>query len=163
MIQCDPNSIVPHFSSAEMESMRRMLSLGIPGFEFDHGYEAQVRTFNGGRPVNRYFQTRSGQGQPIDRFLNYSDTDLLTERHLQDLNANVLWSLIDDQLGGHLLPFAVLAGGDLLCFDYERGVPPEVVLWYHEVGGMHGTKVEPVAGSFAEFAASLTASPVTAS
>ena len=151
MIQCEPRSVVPHFSRTEMDEMKLMLSGDIPEFEFDPEYEKHVPVFNGGRPIAKYFRG----APPIDFLLNYSDTDLLSEPYLQELNANVFWSLIDDQLGPFLLPFAVTGGGDVFCFDYERGVPPEVVIWYHEISGAEGIKVKRLARSFAEFAQGL--------
>ena len=151
VIRYEDNSFVPHFSTAEMASMKRMLSLDLPSFEFDAEYAGHIKKFNGGKPINKYFRIRSGNIFPIDRFLNYSDTDLLTDKNQKNLNANVVWSLIDDRLGIYLLPFAILPNGDFLCFDYESGVSPTVVLWSHELSNENEPHTEAVANNFAEF------------
>jgi hypothetical protein len=111
-----------------------MLRLDLPEFAYDPAYAAQVESFNGGAPENKYFKMASGQWHAIDRLLNFSPVQLLTERWLKDLNVNVVWSAIDDRLGAHLFPFAVCPFGDFLCFDYRRTAPrPEVVWWSHEL------------------------------
>ena len=156
-IQYNVGSIVPHFSVAEMEAVRQMISLDIPGFAFDPAYLAQVERFNGGVPKNKYFKTRSGRRLPMDRFLNYSDTRLLADRALKELNANVAWSMIEDRLGGNLLPFAILPNGDFLCFEYGHGAArPEIVLWSHELSTKGKPFTTEVAANFDEFVEGLS-------
>jgi hypothetical protein len=95
---------------------------------------------------------------PIDRFLNYGDLNLLTNRTLKDLNANVAWPMISDRLNIYLLPFAAVANGDFLCFDYENELPPSVVLWVQELSEEDAPYTEPVADTFSDFLCSLTES-----
>lgn len=156
-IRCKPGSVVPHFSKAEMDALGKMISLDVPDFAFDPAYLVQVEHFNGGVPENKYFKTRSGRCLPIDRFLNYSDTGLLADRTLKNLNANVVWSMIEDRLGIYLLPFAILPSGDFLCFDYGRGgARPGVVLWSHELSTDGHPSTSDVAESFEEFVGGLS-------
>ncbi|WP_426340082.1 SMI1/KNR4 family protein [Pseudoduganella sp. S-14] len=155
-IQYKPNTLAPHFSQAEMDSMERMLSLDLPGFAFDPAYIEHVENFNGGSPLNKYFQTGNGRKLPIDRFLNYSDTKLMTDRSLQGLNANVVWSMIEDRLSLYLLPFAILPDGDFLCFDYEVEGRPSIVLWSHELSEEDEPHTTEVASNFDEFVKGLT-------
>lgn len=149
-------SFVPHFSENEMASMKQMLRLDLPAFEFDPNYVDHIQNFHGGKPVEKYFKTATGKCLPIDRFLNYGDLDLLTERSLKDLNANVIWSMISDRLNIYLLPFAAVANGDFLCFDYENGFPPAVVLWVQEFSEEDAPYTEPVADTFSAFIDRLT-------
>ncbi|HEY0589456.1 MAG TPA: SMI1/KNR4 family protein [Pseudoduganella sp.] len=155
-IRFQPGTTVPHFSQAEMESMKRMLSLDLPRFVFDQAYVEQVEKFNGGCPLNKYFQTPTGQTLPIDRLLNYSDTKLLSDRSLKSLNANVVWSTIDDRLSIYLLPFAVLPNGDFLCFDYEGQGRPSVVLWSHELSEEDAPHTMEIAADFDVFVQGLS-------
>lgn len=136
--------------------MKRMFSADLPEFEFDPAYAEQVEKFNGGWPKNNYFQTRAGQRLPVDCFLNYSDTKLLPQRGLKSLNANVVWSLIEDRLSIYLLPFAALPNGDFLCFNYEVEGRPAVVLWSHELSEEDAPHTSEVASNFDEFVQGLT-------
>lgn len=154
-IKYNEASIVPHFSRDEMASMKKMLTLDLPMFEFDPAYVEHVENFHGGKPIDKYFTTRSGKSLPIDRFLNYANLDLLDERALKGLNANVIWSRIDDRLNRYLLPFAAVANGDFLCFDYENGFPPSVVLWSSERSAEDAPDTEPVATTFDDFLGGL--------
>lgn len=133
-----------------------MLSLDLPRFAYDPAYVEQVEKFNGGILLNKYFQTRAGQTLPIDRLLNYSDTKLLSDRSLQSLNANVVWSTIDDRLSIYLLPFASLPNGDFLCFDYKEPGRPTVVLWSHELSDEDAPHTTEVAADFDVFVQGLS-------
>lgn len=149
-------TLVPDFSIKEMESMKRMFRLDLPEFDFDPAYVDFISKYNGVKPVNRYFRTTSGKCLPIDKFLNYGNLDLLTERSQKDLNANVIWTLISDRLNIYLLPFAAVANGDFLCFDYKNGAPPSVVLWVQELSEEDSPYTEPVADTFEEFVCELS-------
>ena len=151
-----PGSLVSDFSVKEMESIKKMWRLDFPEFEFDPVYVRHIQRFNGGNPVEKYFATKAGKCLPIDRFLNSGDLDLLSDRTLKDLNVNVIWSLISDRLNIYLLPFAAVANGDFLCFDYENGFPPSVVLWVQELSEEDEPHVEPVADTFQAFLDGLT-------
>lgn len=136
--------------------MRTMLRLDLPAFEFDPAYVQHIQSFNGGRPIEKFFRTITGKCLPIDRFLNYGELDLLTERSLQDLNVNVAWPMISDRLNIYMLPFAAVANGDFLCFDYENGSPPSVVLWVQERSIEDNPYIELVAENFNAFLSNLT-------
>lgn len=49
-----------------MDSLASMLRLDLPGFAYDPAYAAQVESFNGGAPENKYFKIASGQWNAID-------------------------------------------------------------------------------------------------
>ncbi len=155
-IKYDETSFIPYFSKNEMASMKRMFLLDLPTFEFDPAYVQHIQIFHGGKPVDRFFKTKAGKCLPIDRFLNYGDLNLLTDRALKDLNANVMWPMISDRLNIYLLPFAAVANGDFLCFDYENSLIPSVVLWVHELSGEDTPYTEPVASTFNDFLCGLT-------
>jgi len=148
-------SFIPNFSEHEMDSMRRMLRLDLPSFEFDPEYTQHIKNFHGGKPIDKFFKTETGKCLPIDRFLNYGDLDLLPERWQKDLNGNVVLALISDRLNIYLLPFAAVANGDFLCFDYKNGVPPTVVLWVQEFSEEDDPHIEPVAETFNQFMSGL--------
>jgi hypothetical protein len=155
-IEYDPASIVPHFSDHEMQAMKAILSLDLPGFAFDPDYVQHLAQFNGGAPKVKYFLTQTGRCMPIDRFLNYSATDQLSSPYLRSLNANVAWANLEDRLDQYLLPFAVLPNGDYLCFDYRNGMPPCVVLWIQERSDEDCPYTEAVARSFSAFIHALS-------
>lgn len=79
-----------------------------------------------------------------------------TERSLKNLNANVIWSLISDRINGYLLTFAAVANGDFLCFNYENGFLPAMVLWVQEFSVEDTPYTEPVADTFSGFIDALT-------
>jgi hypothetical protein len=69
-------------------------------------------------------------------------------------SANVFWSALENRLGA-LLPFAVLANNDALCFDCGSG-EAQVVLWSNERSGEDGPSYEHVADSFGDFCAAFS-------
>jgi hypothetical protein len=95
----------------------------MPGSEFDPNYVEHIQHFQWGKQVEKYFKNAKKKYLPIDRFLNYGDLDLLAERSLKDLNANVIRPMISDRLNIYLRPYAAVSNGDFLCFDYEDGFP----------------------------------------
>jgi len=147
----ESGSIAPHFSEIEMDSLRRHVKIDYHDFEFDPAYVAHIREFNGGRLITNYFRTAQGRWFPIDRVLNFSDHHRIQDRSINELNVNAMWSAIGDRLTIYQFPFAVLRGGDFLCFDYEHGFPPQVVLWYHEGSEEGSPRTEFVASNFREF------------
>lgn len=155
-IKYAPDSLVLNFSKREMESMKRMMQLDLLTFEFDPSYVEHIQHFHGGKPVQKFFRTTSGKCLPIDRFLNYGNLNLLDQRELKDLNVNVAWPMISGRLNIYLLPFAVVANGDFLCFDYGAGLLPSVVLWVQELSEEDEPFTEYVAGSFNNFLYGLT-------
>lgn len=149
-------SSAPHFSESEMETMKTFLTNDLPAFEFDPEYLQHIRQHNGGQPITRFFMTESGKQLPIDYFLNYSDTELLTSRLFLMLNASVVWSAIEDRLSIYLLPFAALPDGDFLCFDHETRGRPSIVLWRHELSEEDAPYTEKVSPNFSQFIEGLS-------
>jgi hypothetical protein len=148
-------SLVGPTSKRELDEMREMVRADSPSFEFDPAYLQVVAEFNGGRPSTRYFHTRNGQlAPPIERFLHYTAGHDLKDHQLGFLNANVFWSALENRLGT-LLPFAVLANNDALCFDCGSGESP-VVLWSNERSVEDEPSYEHVADSFDDFCAALS-------
>jgi hypothetical protein len=142
-------------SKRELDEMRSMVRSDFPSFEFDPSYLRVIEEFNGGRPSTRYFRTRDGQlAPPIEHFLHYTAGHDLEDRQLGFLNANVFWSALENRLRT-LLPFAVLANNDALCFDCGSG-ESQVVLWSNERSVENEPSYEHVADSFDEFCAALS-------
>jgi hypothetical protein len=150
------DSSAPHFSESKMETMKKFLTNDLPDFEFDPEYLRHIRQHNGGQPINRFFMTESGKQLPIDYFLNYSDTKLLTSQLLVLLNVSVVWSAIEDRLSIYLLPFAALPDGDFLCFNHETQGRPSVVLWRHELSEEDAPYTEKVSSNFSQFVEGLS-------
>ena len=144
-------TFVPGFSTDQMDEMAEMIRLDYPAFEFDPSYVVHISQFNGGIPKDRMITVQCGNWISIDRFLNYSNPSLVPDENQKKLNANVVWSLVDDRLGTYLLPFAITPGGDPICFDYARGFPPSIVLWNHEPLDDSRPNTEYIAKNFAAF------------
>jgi hypothetical protein len=66
---------------------------------------------------------------------------------------------MEDRLNDYLVPFAALGGGDMLCFDYENGGRPSVVVWLHEESRQDHPVTEYVAANFDEFLTKLYEPP----
>ena len=145
------DSFAGSFSESEYESLKQLLRLDIPDFDLDSDYLNHIRKYNGGRPVDKYFTARNGNVWSIDVFLNFVDTtkvDSIAAGH----NVLAFFEEVEDRTSVHFLPFAIVGGGNLLCFDYTIGKQmPAVVLWYLE-----SSKVESIADSFTEFLAMLS-------
>lgn|GEM_PF-2934047 len=149
---------VAPLSPSELDEMRRMIRNDHPHFDFDPEYLNVLKECNGGVPETKFF--RAGIGYlppPIERFLNCADASKIPERHLVFLSANVFWSALDDRLGT-LLPFAVLADNDALCFDCSSD-SSSVVLWSNENSSENSPSIREVSPSFSEFCASLSSTP----
>lgn len=129
---------------------------GMP-ITFDPSYIEHLSKFHGGVPRKRCFQTSDGVEEVIDRFLNFVD-------HKADkangwYNVAVTWTLIEDRLNDYLVPFAALGGGDMLCFDYEQGGRPSIVVWRHEESRQDHPVTDFVAANFDDFLTKLYESP----
>ncbi len=136
--------------------MRGMFRADFPSFEFDSSYLQHIEEFNGGKPSTKYFRTRDGRlAPPVERFLHYTARADLGDKQLDFFNANVFWSALEDRLGS-LLPFAVLANNDVLCFDCGSG-KSSVVLWSNERSAEDEPSYERIADSFDEFCSVLSA------
>jgi hypothetical protein len=67
--------------------------------------------------------------------------------------------MILDRLNDYLVPFAELFAGNFLCFDYEGGGRPKVVVWRHEDSRDESPYTEFVAANFDEFLTKLRELP----
>ncbi len=124
-----------------------------PQIKFDPAYLRHLSKFHGGVPNKRLFLTDKGTEKVINRFLNFLDPVLLTD------SVGGTWSDIFDRLSDNLMPFADLASGDFLCFDYEKGGRPQIVVWFHELSPPSSPYTEFVANNFDEFLEMLYEDP----
>ena len=155
-IRYKPGSFAPFFCKSEMEALIPALKWELPTFAYDVTYASHIEQFNGGTPQNAHFMAASGVWHTIERFLNFSDVDLIGDDALLSLNVNVAWSAIDDRLGVGLVPFAACGCGDYLCFDYRgKVVRPRVVLWINEESDINRPSTVEVAENFDEFVSGL--------
>jgi len=132
-----------------IEDTEDMLNL-----EFTPEFITFLKNHNGGVPKKRYF--RLGKNvKVVEQFLcifsNYKEDEKFGQ-----FDIGVVWSQIEDRLNEFLIPFAALFPGDFLCFDYENGEAPTVVLWIHDQSGEGEPATKPVADSFEQFLAMLT-------
>ena len=84
-----------------------------------------------------------------------SIVDDYKEDPLETYDIEVVWSQIEDRLDDSLVPFAVLFGGDFLCFSYQDESPPTVDLRDHERSRKNTPVLTHVALSFEDFSAML--------
>lgn len=133
------------FCLSEYEALVDLIRIDNPSFDLDPSYVSFVKQHNGGIPIENSFTTPSGKWL-IDVFLNFADT-----KQADPVNAdrNVLAFLeeVEERTSVYFIPFAIVVGGNLLCFDYTVNESlPAIVLWYLE-----DSKKERVASTFAEF------------
>ena len=97
---------------------------------FDESYVQHMTQFNGGIPGKSCFKTNNGRERMITRFLNFAERD----HPLIEYSVESTWSMLSgSRLGQHLMPFAELFAGDMLCFEYKaQSQRPRVVIWLHE-------------------------------
>ena len=124
---------------------------------FDSSYIHHLSNFHGGVPRKRCFKSASGREYVIERFLNFIDEK--TDKVMGWYNVEVTWGLIEDRLNEYLIPFAALFAGDFLCFDYENGGRPRIVVWLHEESRQDAPVTKFVAANFDEFLTKLYECP----
>jgi hypothetical protein len=146
----DPSSFVGPFELQEAREFEKWwLTSGYP-FKLDGSYIQHLSQYHGGKPGKQCFRTQSGRERVLERFLNFVKD--YKKGKWGVYHVEVMRCLIEDRLNEYLLPFAVLFGGDMLCFDYTQGERPAVVVWMHEESADAGAPVtEPVAPDFAQF------------
>lgn len=112
---------------------------------------------NGGVPLKRVFYS-AGADRILERFLFIMDepsADL--EYGMYDIGvveAQIGERLADNphQVGGNLIPFALVSAGDYLCLDYRENTDnPEIALWLHELSDVFLPVTEQVASCFDDF------------
>ncbi|WP_020476112.1 SMI1/KNR4 family protein [Zavarzinella formosa] len=111
---------------------------------FEKDYVEHLTAYHGGIPRRRLFYTKEGQERLVERFLNFIDRK--KESAFAQYQVGVMWSLVSDRMGENLIPFALLFGGDLLCFDFRSSIEPTIVVWLHEKSraGDEDTDFEPL-------------------
>lgn len=101
-------------------------------------YKKFIVNYNGVVPESNVFN-HENRDRIIERFLPW----LFDPKEYGDIgwmDINVVISQIDtrlvddeDLVGVNVIPFAVLFGGDFLCFDFRKNInSPSVVIWNHE-------------------------------
>lgn len=151
----DPTSFAGPLDEGRLRAFEKWLHEdGYPAIHFGQSYVEHLRTFHGGRPGKRYFWTENGTAHVVVRFLNFLPSS--STNPLAHCSVPCTWSMFDDRLEPHLMPFAELFAGDLLCFDYEKAGEPRVVVWFHELSRPGKPYVEVVANDFDDFLSKLT-------
>jgi hypothetical protein len=140
----DPGTVAGGFTAAYVEKLQRMLDL-----EFDPAWLAFLKDHNGGTPRQRYFKL--GRNTKVLEFFFSLVPDYENDERFGQVDVGVVWSQIEDRLDEHLVPFAAVFAGDMLCFNHEEGGPPRVVLWDHERSEEDSPVTLPVADDFASF------------
>lgn len=154
----DPATFVGPLDEKEITAFEDWLhGSGQAKIHFGQSYVEHLRHFHGGAPGKRYFQTAHGTKHVIVRFLNFLSAG--SGHPMEQYSVPCIWSMIDDRLGPDLMPIAELFAGDMLCFDFEKGAKPEIVVWFHELSEPNQPHTELVANSFDEFLQMLTDKP----
>ena len=152
----EPNSFAGKFDESQLRDFEEYLRECEQPIKFDMDYVSHLRKYHGGRVRRRFFLDEQGFEHSVVRFLNFTSRG----HELSDYQVPVAWSMADERLGVHLMPFAALFGGDLLCFDHQTS-PPCVVVWDHEMSEPdEESVVYKVAASFVEFLSLLSDEPV---
>lgn len=131
------------------------------GNRLPEDFRAFLAHGNGGRPVRQHLPV-AGADRVIERFLPLMDDPGMDPLHGQ-YDISVVETQIGERLaddpdrpGCRLIPFAVLFGGDFLCFDYRRDpAHPCVVIWDHERSEEFSPCTREVARSFSDLIAGL--------
>jgi hypothetical protein len=126
----DPATLLGPLDMELVMHFQKWLQQGGRPIRFDSSYLRHLSLYHGGTPKKRLFRTSTGIEYVIERFLNFVDHK--REPVLGWYNVNVVWTQIEARLNDYLVPFAALFGGDYLCFDYEHGGRPSIVVWLHE-------------------------------
>ncbi|PXX46787.1 SMI1/KNR4 family protein [Undibacterium pigrum] len=129
------------------------------GIKFPLAYIDFMKHANGGKPIKQFFSIGSNE-KVIERFLSFVEDYKNDELGLYDIE--VVWSQIEDRLEEGVCPFAALFAGDFLCFDFQKGGVPSIVLWNHDAAARGNPCYQHVANSFDEFLTSLKAAEISA-
>jgi hypothetical protein len=143
-----PGTEIGEFDEEFVKKTEKMINL-----KFPTDFVEFLKKHNGGAPKKRYFKLGSNV-KVLETFLAVVPDYKTHPRG--ELDIGVVWTWIEARLNDYLLPFAAVYPGDYLCFDYETGDPPKVVLWIHDQSEEDEPATEPVAGSFAQFLEMLT-------
>jgi len=149
----DPASLLGPLDMGRVQELQEYLQDCEMPVAFDLSYIKHLSKFHGGAPKKRCFKTAEGSEHHIECFLNFIDEKKDKEHGWY--NVGVTWTLIEDRLNDYLVPFAALFGGDFLCFDYQTGGRPSVVVWLHADSSKDEPVTEFVAPNFDEFLTKL--------
>lgn len=153
----DPSSLSGPLDLRRVEQVQNYFCESIEPMEFDKSYLRHLTKFHGGVPRRRCFMSVKGNDYVIERFLNFIDPK--SDQTRGQYNVEVTWGLILDRLNDYLVPFAELFAGNFLCFDYEGGDRPKVVVWRHEDSREDHPVTELVASNFDDFLTKLYECP----
>jgi hypothetical protein len=154
----DPSSLLGPLDMRRVEKFQKYISGATDQhLEFDPAYLRHLAKYHGGRPKKSWFFSAKGNDYVIERFLNFIDPK--SDDVLGEYNVEVTWGMICDRLNDYLIPFAELFAGNFLCFDYEGGGRPKVVVWRHEDSREERPATEFVAANFDEFLTKLQELP----
>lgn len=154
----DPASLVGPLDMGRVISFQNYISgANEQELRFDAAYLRHLAKYHGGVPKKRWFYSEIGNDYVIERFLNFIDPE--SDDVLGGYNVGVTWGMILDRLNDYLIPFALLFAGNFLCFDYEGGGRPRVVVWRHEDSRDESPYTELVAANFDEFLTKLRELP----
>jgi hypothetical protein len=152
-----PSSLADPLDLRRVEKVENYLSHAPAPMEFDKSYLRHLTKYHGGIPKKRWVFSAKGNDYVIERFLNFVDPK--ADKVRGEYNVEVTWGLILDRLNDYLVPFAELFAGNFLCFDYEEGGRPKVVVWRHEDSREDGPATEFVATNFDDFLTKLKELP----
>ena len=154
VIEYHPNSFAGDFDDEELDSLWDHLPWdelpdGFTPPPIEESYLHHIREFHGGKPLNAY-----AGGHYIERFLNFANPYVCPEND-KIFNINLTRHWIKDGLDDFHVPFAALAHGNYLCFDYNVMPRPAVFFWYHEIPN----EIQHFADNFDDLLASVSAKP----
>lgn len=102
---------------------------------FPDDFRKCVLLYNGGRPINRSFDTEKTKERELKSFLSFNKEDRETVWKIMDWNK--------DELGNRFIAFAIDNFGNLICFDANND---SIVFLNHE-----NLETELIAKTFSEF------------
>jgi hypothetical protein len=146
-LQFSPKVFAGEFDEKYVGETEKMLGQKLPP-----DFLALLRQHNGGIPKRKFFRLGNNI-KVIDQFLALVPD--YEKSPYGDLDIGVVWSAIEDRLNDYLVPFCLVFPGDYLCFDYETGDAPKVVLWIHDRSTEDNPATVAVADSFREFLSML--------
>lgn len=122
------------------------------GVKFPASFLALMRTSNGGKPLQCFFELEDNE-KVVERFLSFVEDYKIDRLGMYDIE--VVWSQIEGRLDEGVCPFASLFAGDFLCFDCRHEGEPSVAVWIHDVIGDGIPELVPVADTFEQFLSML--------
>ncbi len=150
----DPATLLHPFSAQSVTNFEKWLhDSGYLNIHFEKQYLDHVRRFQGGVPGKRHFQTTKGTKHVIERFLNFLPKG--ADPVMEQFNVESVWCALSDRMGLYLMPFAELAFGDELCFNFEHPGRPQIVVWFHELSRPDQPYFEVVSDTFDDFLSML--------